>query len=1162
MKRLLQAIHIFIIGLLIVGVTINAQPITNKAQLQKMYENEAERYRNERQAALKLAGEANIPLRIEKESQVAEFSRIHNGKPLFLGTNNSNSAITINADLLYNGGSAGLNLSGSGITLGIWDGGAVRNTHSEFVGRSAQIDNATSISNHATHVAGTMMASGVNPLARGMSWGARLRAFDWNDNDTELIMESMNGLKISNHSYGYITGWFFNYFGDGRWVWFSDESIDAKDAYEYGYYSDISSQVDQLTEFAPFHLLCIAAGNDRLNGPAVQPVAHWTIDPNTGGFVLSNEIRNRSGGPDGYDCISHMSVAKNALIVGAVNSIPGRYTQPADVVMSSFSSWGPVDDGRIKPDVVAKGVNMFSAMSGNDNAYGNMSGTSMATPSVSGAAGLLLQLYKDNFNTDEVLSSTMRALLIHTAEEAGPAVGPDYMNGWGLVNTEKAAMLISKDASYNNHFNIVETGLRNQEEIRFTYYANAGDEIKATVAWIDPAATPLAPQLNARNSMLVNDIDVRILTPNGDLVLPWKLDSTHPSMPATKDDNTVDNVEVVEFTATHTGLYTLIINHKGQLRDNQGMRINEQYISVITSGLENLIPPTLISPADLSFGTSVSPSFEWTEVERADSYVLEISNVSDFSFIVYGYYNISSTEFEMQSYLDSLDRYTDYFWRVKAVNQWGESDWSNVFEFKSAPQLPVITVQTESFVNCINNPVTISVTVDYQQGYVQYQWQKDGVNIIGENTETLELSGDNFLQSGLYRCIVTNVPGPDVVISNSIPVYITPNALDATRRSFTRVTPDQYVEPGGRLELYVETTLPSWMQQYENNVLWHKDGRMLVDDDRISGSRSTLLTINNVSAEDYTTQYECWIMNVCGNTAIISPRIAVRMKNVINITAEDNAMSACTGASVNLFVEAEISDNSNLSYQWYWGEVAITDEPGVFEGTQTKNLSVLNFSKDRETESVQCRVYSTQHNIEAWTSVGYAEYVQIAAIIDETEDEDIFVERDKELKLFVVAEGDKVEYQWFKGRDPILGANDSEYIVANVTTEDEGFYHCVVSNMCTTLETKKYFVTVTNAGFASVEEAANLDKNSIFIHPNPVESLATINFEVFERGYLELKLTDISGREILKIAEGNFDIGVHTLDLNCQSINLNSGTYLVVMKSTEGIKTRKLIYTK
>jgi len=63
---------------------------------------------------------------------------------------------------------------------------------------------------------------------------------------------------------------------------------------------------------------------------------------------------------DAFGSIAWDANAKNILTVGAVEGIPGGYNRKEDVIMSSFSSWGPTDDGRIKPDLVADGVGVYS----------------------------------------------------------------------------------------------------------------------------------------------------------------------------------------------------------------------------------------------------------------------------------------------------------------------------------------------------------------------------------------------------------------------------------------------------------------------------------------------------------------------------------------------------------------------------------------------------------------------------------------------------------------------------------------------------------------------------------------------------------------------------------------------------------------------------------
>ncbi|PSR52548.1 hypothetical protein AHMF7605_02910 [Adhaeribacter arboris] len=86
------------------------------------------------------------------------------------------AASTTSTDELWQGGLLGLELAGSstGIKgkLGIWNGGAVRNTHYELTSRITQQDKPTSQDgqDHATHVAGIMVGAGVNPRAREMAF--------------------------------------------------------------------------------------------------------------------------------------------------------------------------------------------------------------------------------------------------------------------------------------------------------------------------------------------------------------------------------------------------------------------------------------------------------------------------------------------------------------------------------------------------------------------------------------------------------------------------------------------------------------------------------------------------------------------------------------------------------------------------------------------------------------------------------------------------------------------------------------------------------------------------------------------------------------------------------------------------------------------------------
>src|SRR5690606_36459063 len=136
----------------------------------------------------------------------------------------------------------------------------------------------------------------------------------------------------------------------------------------------------------------------------------------------------------------------NVVVAGTVQVL--NYNGPSSVVIYSSSSWGPTDDGRIKPDIAAKAVNTYSSTASSNTSYASYSGTSMAAPSMAGA-GILLQQHANDVTGDFLRSASLRGLLIHTADEAGLHPGPDYRFGWGLANAERAAQVISDNG--NNH---------------------------------------------------------------------------------------------------------------------------------------------------------------------------------------------------------------------------------------------------------------------------------------------------------------------------------------------------------------------------------------------------------------------------------------------------------------------------------------------------------------------------------------------------------------------------------------------------------------------------------------------------------------------------------------------------------------------------------------
>ena len=492
--------------------------------------------------------------------------------PIYYSTfDNLIAAASVSTNQLWHGGSLGLNLSGASASvtnkMAIWDGAGVRGTHKEMVGRVTQVDGASVFgggSQHATHVAGTMMATGINPLVKGMSFGYKsLQAYDFDFDNTEMSAAAAN-LLISNHSYGTICGWVQGF--DGSWTYMGRNG-DSTD-YNFGYYSQTAADWDKIAFNAPYYLIVKASGNNRdQNGPAVgKPYYYFDIDGNK---ITDNRpagISNNSS----YGTIGTTGNAKNILTIGAVNGIPNGYNRKEDVVMTSFSSWGPTDDGRIKPDLVGDGVNVLSTTSTSDSDYLVESGTSMASPNVAGSLLLLQEYYNSLSNGLFMRAATLKGLAIHTADEAGAYPGPDYRFGWGLLNTQKAAIVVKDAVSSNNGVNskhlLYENILNNNQTFTTQVVVTGNSPLIATISWTDPVGN--VDNVNVLNNpapKLVNDLDIRI-SKDGITYFPWVLSPTVPDAPATHGDNKLDNVEKIQIDNVIPGqTYSIQITHKGTL---------------------------------------------------------------------------------------------------------------------------------------------------------------------------------------------------------------------------------------------------------------------------------------------------------------------------------------------------------------------------------------------------------------------------------------------------------------------------------------------------------------------------------------------------------------------------------------------------------------------
>jgi serine protease AprX len=582
------------------GISINAQQLAERKTVSSQYsstELEQLRARFQQQANDKaarveawLAADPTRQLNQTTKSQTLTVVDIDkNGDPVFqvsrdayqsrdIQIRNLASGQLIKAHSLYPGGSIGVNITGTGMVAGVWEPGVPRVTHELIAGKSTiQAGQAGSgQSDHATHVTGTMVGSDLasHPAARGIAYGATAKNWDAFSDSAEMALFASDGFLVSNHSYG-------------------DANTQTANLWKYGAYDTEARDWDALTKAAPYYLPFIAIGNEQQS--------------------------SGNSAKAGYDIVTGSAAAKNVMVVGSVN---------ADKSMSSYSNWGPTDDGRVKPEIVAKGTGIDSAQATSDTAYsGNgedSSGTSYAAPSAA-AAGLLLQQYFKNVSGSFMRSSTLKALMLGTAEDLG-RTGPDHQFGWGLLNVENAALAIKKQATNpaagTGSFAYPQIASRGAvideitvnpandsvSEISRSFFAKGDVPLVVNIAWIDDEGNEQVSGegIDPDTPRLVFDFDILVRTTAGGTIdaRPWKVPSmanrTADATTSTTwfDDNRNNFRQVVITNPVAGAQYEVFI------RKSSNSPASVKVISLIVTGLVESEVPASQTIGSISFSST------------------------------------------------------------------------------------------------------------------------------------------------------------------------------------------------------------------------------------------------------------------------------------------------------------------------------------------------------------------------------------------------------------------------------------------------------------------------------------------------------------------------------------------------------------------------------
>jgi serine protease AprX len=644
---------------------------------------------------------------------------------------------------IMNGSTAWTNgYTGTGMTIAVADTGLdTGNTgtmHQDFLGRvthlsswpvvpytngSCTITNANANdgaadkeSGHGTHVTGSVAGNGARSSGqiKGLAYGAN------------ITMQAIEQWTTFSAGCGVSNGYYLTGIPDDvrdllteLYGWGARVQNDSWGGGSYGVYDQTASDFDDFVHNHDDLVVVVAAGNDG-------------IDSNADGYVNENSI-------------SSPGTAKNLIVIGASENerATGGYnpggpcstwygcwgsdypTNPTrdDALsnsrehMAAFSSRGPMNDGRIKPDLVAPGTNILSVRSSQATEtgwgaystvyYEYMGGTSMASPLSAGAATLVKQYYVDTEHVISPSAALVKATLINsavditgygnTSYEAGQPI-PNNHEGWGRINVGAAT------TKGTRRFVDERIGLNTSATRIFTYtVASNGQPFKVSLAWSDYKGTPSA------GVELVNDLNLRVTAPNNNVYLGNVFSGGWSQTGGSADNR--NNVENVYIQSPQAGAWTIEVIGQNVPQGSQafGLVINGDltlpvftytYLPMVSRPSFDLTTPTLnaISNADGNGDYSVS----WTSVSQATGYVLEEDDNGTFTSPDVVYSGNLLTKALTGRAIGT------WYYRVKATKSGGESDWSIT---RTAVVLPIPAAPV---LNAIDNPGLSSFTVGWQ----------------------------------------------------------------------------------------------------------------------------------------------------------------------------------------------------------------------------------------------------------------------------------------------------------------------------------------------------------------------------------------------------------------------------------------------------------------
>lgn len=442
---------------------------------------------------------------------------------------------------------SGFGLEGKDITIGVGDNTAAL-FHTDLRDRVINF-NPEAPEDHGVHTSGTTAGAGIlDSKVMGMAPKAAILSHLYNLvwAQTGSMRQTYN-MTLTNNSYAAIIG----------------------DCDFAGTYDQYAQMLDEQANNYPDVLHVFAAGNDGGGTCGIFPQGYATV---VGGY----------------------QPAKNVVVVGNLRKDFGDHWS---------SGRGPVKDGRLKPEIMSFGREIYSTW--RFDAYSLNTGTSMAAPSVTGGLALLSERYKQ-INGSNAPGNILKAILLNGATDLGNA-GPDYRYGFGFMNLRRSLDMLN--AGQYAASNVSQAGTQTHS---ITVPPNTA-QLKVMLYWNDAAASPLAP------AALVNNLDLKVAEPNNTQHLPLILNPTPANVAdvAVEGVDNLNNAEQVTINNPQAGSYTITVSGSQIPTGNQNYVIAHDIV---------LNEVRLLNPVEgMAVAAGDSLNIYWEAPVGTDDFKLEYS---------------------------------------------------------------------------------------------------------------------------------------------------------------------------------------------------------------------------------------------------------------------------------------------------------------------------------------------------------------------------------------------------------------------------------------------------------------------------------------------------------------------------------------------------------